>query len=96
VADLAVDGDGVDPAQVLDWRRRRPAWMWQGACRTAPIDVDFFPGRYGDWRTPVAVCATCPVFDECREWSLGIEDLQGIWAGLGESGRGKLRRRRGG
>jgi hypothetical protein len=96
VADLAAlySGDGeTGVGDLLDWRSLRPAWMDQGACRTAPAEVTWFPGQGGDFRTPAAICRACPVLRACRDWSLAQgPELEGVWGGLGANGRAQLRR----
>ena len=71
-------------------------WPRYGACRGSDLVDDFYaaargaPGR----NVPVmqALCASCPVFAECKDWSLRHEKY-GIWAGMTENQR-KLERRR--
>ena len=35
-------------------------------------------------RRAKAICATCPVRSECREYALEIREPHGIWGGLNE------------
>ncbi|KAA0918531.1 WhiB family transcriptional regulator [Dietzia sp. ANT_WB102] len=37
-----------------------------------------------------SVCATCPVFDTCRQFALNAGELYGVWGGLTESERHKI------
>lgn len=37
-----------------------------------------------------AVCAACPVLEECRDWVLAVDEPHGIWGGLTESERRDL------
>jgi WhiB family transcriptional regulator, redox-sensing transcriptional regulator len=41
-----------------------------------------------------AICATCPVLEECREWSLATAQDAGVWGGLSEEERREIRRER--
>lgn len=76
-------------------------WVQRGACRGHPLEV-FFPTppkgrtRYDDRRyvAAKAICAECPVLDECRSYSVPLSVLEGIWGGLTESGRQRARGRR--
>ncbi|UVE93747.1 WhiB family transcriptional regulator [Dietzia sp. B32] len=37
-----------------------------------------------------SVCATCPVFDTCRQFALSVGELYGVWGGLTEAERHKI------
>jgi WhiB family redox-sensing transcriptional regulator len=70
-------------------------WMKRGACRTdkAPTWM-FFPGR-GDNKSvdaAKAVCATCPVTQQCLEYAELTSQRSGIWGGMSERERRNLRR----
>lgn len=38
-----------------------------------------------------AVCARCPLIAQCRDWALATEEPHGVWGGLDEGERKKLR-----
>jgi WhiB family redox-sensing transcriptional regulator len=72
----------------------RPAWHRQAACRGLAVDGNepnpFFPNR-GDWaRQAAEVCSGCQVKTECAE--AGMSQKFGVWGGLPERQRRKLRR----
>ena len=74
------------------------AWRRRAACVGLPAAV-FFPPELGDgapepWspEPALAVCAACPVAEDCRAWALATRQTQGVWGGMTE---GELRRRRG-
>lgn len=77
--------------EVGDWQRR-------AACRN--LDSSMFfprPGERGLRRQrredrAKAVCAVCPVRAECLEHSLRVQEPHGIWGGLSETERPRLRR----
>jgi WhiB family redox-sensing transcriptional regulator len=71
----------------------RPAWMADAACREHP-EVDFFPGRGGDFRAARAVCSTCLVREPCLEMALSYpsNECHGIWAGTSSHDRRVLLR----
>lgn len=69
----------------------RPAFFDQGACRTAPIEW-FFPERGADTTRAKKICAGCPVLDVCREH--GLHERHGIWGGLSERERRRVRAQR--
>jgi WhiB family redox-sensing transcriptional regulator len=57
-------------------------------------------GRSAWSRTPEAmmareICATCPAFDECKDYSLRFDSIHGIWAGLDRHERYALQKKLG-
>lgn len=81
--------------------RHDPAEMWWIAhARCLGEDPElFFPvGTGPDARSQEAeakaVCAGCPVREDCLEWSLRTFQDAGIWGGLGEEERREIRRAR--
>ena len=67
-------------------------WRDRAACLGAPTDL-FFPARGDNAAAAKALCASCQVTDECREWALAQgHDLVGVYAGLTGSDRRKLYR----
>ena len=70
-------------------------WEWQylGACRETGPESFFHPeGERGGTRrrraeAAKAVCATCPVIQECREHALRVREPYGVWGGLSEDDR---------
>ena len=71
---------------------RKPSWMQQGACRSYPSEW-WFPNQWDDHHNTeraVAICAKCPVLRECQEY--GMTQHHGIWAGLSENERRRMRR----
>jgi len=71
----------------------RPAWMERAACRGLPTDL-FFPERGADTRAAKAVCAACPVSDDCYEYAFASHERHGIWGGTSERERRRIRRQR--
>jgi WhiB family redox-sensing transcriptional regulator len=82
--------------------RKNLEWQLAGACRAAGVDPEIFylphNARLDEKKDLVkqakAVCATCPVILQCREYSLDIEEQFGVWGGLSEDERRNLLRRR--
>ena len=68
-------------------------WQFQGACRSVDPEVFFHPdGERGPRRRQremraKAICATCPVIQQCREHALKVQEPFGIWGGLSEDDR---------
>lgn len=89
--------DQVPEATITGWYLDLPqpgSWSACGACRYEDPAI-FFPSRGGDVRAAVAVCARCPVQTECLEYALAAGwRLTGIWGGVTEPGRHRLRQQR--
>lgn len=67
-----------DVAEVLAAYIRRPAWHQDAACLGVG-PASFFVERGVSTAPAKAMCATCPVADECAE--AGRDEPAGIWAG---------------
>lgn len=66
------------------------SWLGRGACRDVPTAM-FFPGRGASTKPAKEVCRSCPVAEECREYALGIPQLTGVWGGLSDVERKRIR-----
>jgi len=71
-----------------------PSWQQFAACVHHAGRVDFFPARGESTRDAKAVCAGCPVREECLEFALRLKVAHGVWGGLSERERRTLRRDR--
>lgn len=69
------------------------AWRAEAACRGLDTEV-FFPLTDEEAAEAKAVCATCPVRELCLEYALITRQDDGVWGGLTEAERRRLRRRR--
>ena len=71
------------------------AWEWQyeAACRDLDTELFFHPeGERGSTRrrraaNAKAICATCPVIEQCRSYALAAQEPYGIWGGMTEEER---------
>ena len=69
------------------------AFAWQEEALCAQTDPEaFFPEKGGSTREAKRVCQGCSVRTECLEYALGNDERFGIWGGLSERERRKLRR----
>jgi len=68
----------------------RPAWMQRGACRGEDPAV-LLPGLGGTTTKARAICAVCPVRQECLEYALADTELAGVFGGTSKRERRKLR-----
>ena len=69
----------------------RPAWMARAACRGQGVAA-FFGGETSDPAPAKAVCAGCPVRQECFSFALDDLALVGVWGGTTVQERRVLRR----
>jgi len=70
----------------------RENWMSQGKC--VGLGHIMFPER-GDSCNPArAVCATCPVKQQCAEYGIANPGLDGVWGGLSHRQRRAIFRAR--
>ena len=67
---------------------------WQERALCAQTDPEaFFPEKGGSTREAKKVCTGCEVRAECLEYALEHDERFGIWGGLSERERRKLKRR---
>jgi len=67
---------------------------WQADALCAQTDPEaFFPEKGGSTRDAKKVCAACTVRSECLEYALANDERFGIWGGLSERERRRLRKR---
>ncbi|RZS90165.1 WhiB family redox-sensing transcriptional regulator [Motilibacter rhizosphaerae] len=77
-----VEGDGGDEA----------GWQERALCAQTDPEA-FFPEKGGSTREAKRVCLGCDVRAECLEYALANDERFGIWGGLSERERRKLRKR---
>ena len=71
-----------------------PELAWQERALSAQTDPEsFFPEKGGSTREAKRVCTTCEVRDDCLEYALAHDERFGIWGGLSERERRKLKKR---
>ena len=69
------------------------ALAWQADALCAQTDPEaFFPEKGGSTREAKRVCQSCTVKTECLEYALAHDERFGIWGGLSERERRKLKR----
>jgi WhiB family redox-sensing transcriptional regulator len=68
---------------------------WQERANCLGVDPDlFFPERGASTREAKGVCRGCEVRVECLEYALAQGEKFGIWGGLSERERRRVRRQR--
>jgi WhiB family redox-sensing transcriptional regulator len=88
----------VDPVNLgipgLRSADRDGALAWQADALCAQTDPEaFFPEKGGSTREAKKICQQCDVKAECLEYALANDERFGIWGGLSERERRRLRRR---
>lgn len=76
--------DGQDDGELEDWQER-------ALCAQTDPEA-FFPEKGGSTREAKRICAGCEVRAECLEYALAQDERFGIWGGLSERERRRLRR----
>lgn len=67
---------------------------WQERALCAQTDPEaFFPEKGGSTREAKKVCTSCEVRSECLDYALANDERFGIWGGLSERERRRLKRR---
>jgi WhiB family transcriptional regulator, redox-sensing transcriptional regulator len=79
----AVESVG-EPAEEPDWQER-------ALCAQTDPEA-FFPEKGGSTREAKRICSGCEVRAECLEYALANDERFGIWGGLSERERRRLRR----
>lgn len=65
-------------------------WMADAACRDADPDLFFIEDRH--YNEALAICATCPVIEDCLRYAIVGGIGYGVWGGTTPNGRGFGRR----
>ncbi len=67
--------------------------LWQEKALCAQTDPEaFFPEKGGSTREAKRICLGCEVKDACLEYALANDERFGIWGGLSERERRRLKR----
>ena len=86
-------------AQILDLKgllddgssEEVPDWQERALCAQTDPEA-FFPEKGGSTREAKRICSGCEVRAECLEYALAQDERFGIWGGLSERERRRLRR----
>jgi WhiB family redox-sensing transcriptional regulator len=92
IAAQALAGQGI--AGLLGIGTEADAQSWQEQALCAETDPEaFFPEKGGSTREAKKICTGCEVKAQCLEYALANDERFGIWGGLSERERRRLRRR---
>ena len=70
----------------------QPEWQERALCAQTDPEA-FFPEKGGSTREAKRICLGCEVRAECLEYALANDERFGIWGGLSERERRKLKKR---
>jgi WhiB family redox-sensing transcriptional regulator len=70
----------------------QPEWQERALCAQTDPEA-FFPEKGGSTREAKRICSGCEVRAECLEYALMHDERFGIWGGLSERERRRLKRR---
>ncbi len=76
--------DGGDDEGILGWQER-------ALCAQTDPEA-FFPEKGGSTREAKGVCQSCEVRSECLDYALVNDERFGIWGGLSERERRRLKK----
>jgi WhiB family transcriptional regulator, redox-sensing transcriptional regulator len=68
-----------------------PGWQERALCAQTDPEA-FFPEKGGSTREAKKVCVSCEVRVECLEYALANDERFGIWGGLSERERRRLKK----
>src|SRR6185312_9912755 len=83
---LVPDTFGLPPLTPDD-----PLWQEKALCAQTDPEA-FFPEKGGSTREAKRICMGCEVRDACLEYALAHDERFGIWGGLSERERRRLKR----
>jgi WhiB family transcriptional regulator, redox-sensing transcriptional regulator len=78
---FSVGADGVED----------PGWQERALCAQTDPEA-FFPEKGGSTREAKKVCRACEVRADCLEYALEHDERFGIWGGMSERERRRLKR----
>ena len=86
-------GEAVSPLSLLLGGSGDGDLAWQDDALCAQTDPEaFFPEKGGSTREAKKVCASCDVKAECLEYALANDERFGIWGGLSERERRRIKK----
>jgi hypothetical protein len=68
-----------------------PEWQARALCAQTDPEA-FFPEKGGSTRDAKRICARCEVKEDCLKYALERDERFGIWGGLSERERRKIKR----
>ncbi|MGH9089862.1 MAG: WhiB family transcriptional regulator [Acidimicrobiales bacterium] len=95
ITSVPLCGEGGGPVDLVSLLYGRQERSWQAQANCMGVDPDlFFPERGASTREAKEVCRGCVVREDCLEYALANGEKFGIWGGMSERERRRLRRAR--
>lgn len=88
---LTLVSEGIDLASATIDESADEQWQERALCAQTDPEA-FFPEKGGSTREAKRICMGCEVRDECLEYALAHDERFGIWGGLSERERRRLKR----
>ena len=85
-------GSGISGLLGIGLEAEGQSWQERALCAETDPEA-FFPEKGGSTREAKKICTGCEVKAECLEYALSNDERFGIWGGLSERERRRLRRR---
>lgn len=85
---------GARPFVPVDLLGDAPEWHDLALCAQTDPEA-FFPLKGGSSREAKSICQRCEVRGDCLDYALGHDERFGVWGGLSERERRKIKRRGG-
>ena len=79
-------------AEVIQQEDKEEDWHNQALCAQVDSEI-FFPEKGGSTRAAKEICGRCAVKAACLAYALENEERFGIWGGLSERERRKLKKK---
>ena len=83
--------NAVRELYVLDGDAEELGWQERALCAQTDPEA-FFPEKGGSTREAKKVCVGCEVRSECLEYALANDERFGIWGGLSERERRRVKK----
>ena len=88
-----MENPGLEQVLTITPLAEPEVFQWQSQALCAQTDPEaFFPEKGGSTREAKRVCNSCSVRVECLEYALAHDERFGIWGGLSERERRRLKR----
>jgi WhiB family transcriptional regulator, redox-sensing transcriptional regulator len=85
------DLDAEDALAVLLAEAEPDTWQGQALCAQTDPEA-FFPEKGGSTSAAKRICLGCPVRARCLDYAVAHDERFGIWGGLSERERRRLKR----
>ena len=89
---IAMPAPGI--FSLMEDETEEPSWQERALCAQTDPEA-FFPEKGGSTREAKRVCGSCEVRAECLGYALEHDERFGIWGGLSERERRRLKRQAG-